>query len=300
MTFLQLKLFVKIAETGSFTKAGLELNMTQPAVSRAISSLEHELDVTLLIRDRRTGILLTELGKRMLVHFRDILQGYEKVEQEAAAEKGFEVGTIRIGSFPTASAYFLPKIFRVIGEKYPRLKFDLLEGSIDEIREWLAARIVDVGWLIPPTEEFETVTMLREEMVAYLRDDHPLQSREVIRIEDLSGIPLIICKGGYEIPIYEQFQRRGALPNTKYAVHNVSTALNMVQEGLGFAIISGSSVSLSVLPPNVRPRMLEPKPYREIHLAVPSMEESSIAVKLFVQTARELFLKTTETSGAAD
>jgi DNA-binding transcriptional LysR family regulator len=55
----QLQLFVKIAETGSFTRAGQELNMTQPAVSRAISSLENELDVTLIIRDRRNGIVLT-------------------------------------------------------------------------------------------------------------------------------------------------------------------------------------------------------------------------------------------------
>lgn len=48
----QIRLFVKIAESGSFTKAGLALNMTQPAVSRAISALESELAVKLLLRDR--------------------------------------------------------------------------------------------------------------------------------------------------------------------------------------------------------------------------------------------------------
>ncbi len=64
MTHSQLQLFVKIAETGSFTKAGQELNMTQPAVSRAISTLESELDVTLIIRDRKNGIILTDLGER--------------------------------------------------------------------------------------------------------------------------------------------------------------------------------------------------------------------------------------------
>ncbi len=80
MTHSQLILFVKIAETGSFTKAGQELNMTQPAVSRAISTLESELEVTLIIRDRKKGIILTDVGERLLAIFRDILNGFNKVE----------------------------------------------------------------------------------------------------------------------------------------------------------------------------------------------------------------------------
>lgn len=64
MTITQLRVFVKIAETGSFTKAGQALNMTQPAVSHAISAIEAELDVKLIIRDRRNGLMLTDTGKR--------------------------------------------------------------------------------------------------------------------------------------------------------------------------------------------------------------------------------------------
>lgn len=64
MTITQLRVFVKVAETGSFTKAGQLLNMTQPAVSHAISAIEAELDVKLIIRDRRNGLMLTDTGKR--------------------------------------------------------------------------------------------------------------------------------------------------------------------------------------------------------------------------------------------
>lgn len=289
MTHSQLKLLVKIADTGSFTRAGQEMNMTQPAVSRAISTLEAELGVTLLIRDRRKGIVLTEVGKRILVLFRDILKGFDKVDQEVAAEKGFEVGLIRIGSFPAASAHFLPKIFRVIGEKYPRVRFELHEGSIDEIKEWLVARTIDVGWIIPPNHEFEAIPLLKENMFLFLREDHPLQSLSSIHVKHLDNEPMIICKGGYETPIYELFERGGARLQAKFVVHNVNTALNMIQEGLGMAIMSNVSLSLSTLPPNVRIRSLEPQPYREISLAVPSIEESSLAVKLFIQTAKDLF-----------
>ena len=81
--------------------------MTQPAVSHAISSIESELGVTILIRDKRQGLLVTDVETEFL-YILEILNGVE-IEQEVAMEKGHEVGTIRIGSFPSASAHFLPK-----------------------------------------------------------------------------------------------------------------------------------------------------------------------------------------------
>ncbi len=106
MTITQYMVFAKAMETGSFTKAAQALNMTQPAVSHAISGLESDLGVSLIVRDRRKGIVLTDVGQRVLVQIREILQRIENIEQIAAAEKGLEVGTIRIGTFPSATAHF--------------------------------------------------------------------------------------------------------------------------------------------------------------------------------------------------
>lgn len=157
MTITQLKVFVKIAETGSFTKAGQALNMTQPAVSHAISAIEAELDVKLIIRDRRNGLMLTDTGKQILVHIREVLKGIEKVEQVAAAEKGLELGTIHIGTFSTASAYFMPKLISEFKQKYPKLELVLHEGTVNEVKEWLHTRMIDVGILLYPTEEMEYI-----------------------------------------------------------------------------------------------------------------------------------------------
>ncbi|WP_336789673.1 LysR family transcriptional regulator [Paenibacillus sp. MMO-177] len=286
----QLLLFVKIVETGSFTKAGEQLGMTQPAVSRAISTLESELGVTLMIRDRKSGVILTDIGLRLLAIFREILHGYNRVEQEVTAEKGFEVGTVRVGVFPIVSACFLPKILRVIGEKHPGLTFELYDGTIDEIKKWLDSRIIDVGWIIPPSNELETIPFFQDELCLIHRDDHPLQSRQTIQITDLDNEPMIVCKGGFVTPIYELFQQFGSTLNIKFNGHNISTALNLIQEGLGISIVSKTSLSLSRIPSNVRIRTIDPQPYREIHLAVPSLKEASHGVKLFIQIAKELFL----------
>lgn len=287
MTITQLTVFLKIAETGSFTKAGEELYMSQPAVSRAILSLESELDITLIIRDRKNGIIFTDVGKRMLVHIREILKGLEQMKQEAAAEKGLEVGTIRIGTFPTASAYFLPKIISTIQHKYPNLEFNLYEGTINEVKEWLVSRTIDVGIISSSNEDLEIISLYKDKMVAIMRDDHPLQGKEYIRINDLDNEPIIMCKGGNELPIIDIFNKTATNLQVKFVVHSTSALLNMVKEGLGLAILS--ELSLTTLPPNIQVRELDPPILRDINLAVHSLKQGSLAVQLFIQTARELF-----------
>ncbi len=64
MTISRFEVFTTVLELRSFTKAANKLNMTQPAVSHAISSLESEWGTTLLIRDRKKGLLLTEIGQK--------------------------------------------------------------------------------------------------------------------------------------------------------------------------------------------------------------------------------------------
>ncbi|MBD3921273.1 LysR family transcriptional regulator [Paenibacillus sp. PR3] len=287
MTYTQIKLFVKIAETGSFTKAGLELNMTQPAVSRAISSLESELDILLLLRDRRSGVQLTDAGKQIVVLFREILGTYAKVDQVVAEEKGLQVGTIRVGAFPVAAAHFLPSIISAIAKQHPGIAFELYEGSIDELRSLLETRMIDVAFLMPPDGEWDTIHIYREKMFAVLREDHPLSSMSVVPVKQLSAEPFITCKAGYEPPIMDLFERAKAHLQTKYIVQSVNMALRMAEEGLGFPILS--ELALKTLPPGLVKRELEPNAYRDIRLVVPSAEEASHAVKLFIRTTLALF-----------
>ena len=67
MNFKQLEYFVHVAELGSFSKAAIELDVAQPALSRQVRLLETDLRVTLLQRTGR-GVLLTEAGKRLYDH----------------------------------------------------------------------------------------------------------------------------------------------------------------------------------------------------------------------------------------
>ncbi|MBB6734192.1 LysR family transcriptional regulator [Cohnella zeiphila] len=282
-----LQLIVKISELGSFTKAGLELNMTQPAVSRAVNMLEAELGVTLLIRNRRQGVMLTDIGERVVRLFRGILDGYEKVDQEAAREKGLETGTVRIGAFPVASTYFVPKLLSQIANSYPNIKFEILEGTIAEIKEWIECRRIDVGFIIPPIDEFDAFHLHREELYAVFRNDHPLTAKTVIQAADLLDQSLIVCTAGYESPVMGWFDRSGESIKAKYSLYNNMTTLQFIQEGMGISVMA--ELSLMNLPDNMEIRRLDPPGYRDIYLAVSSFDESSIAAKMFIETALRLF-----------
>ncbi|EDZ51450.1 LysR family transcriptional regulator [Bacillus thuringiensis] len=287
MTITQLQVLIKTVELGSFTKAARVLNMTQPAVSHAISSIESEIGVTILIRDKRKGLIVTDVGNRILVHIREILNGVEKIEQEVAMEKGHEVGTIRIGSFPSASAHFLPKMINLFKEKYPNLEVVLCEGTIKEVEDWLVSRVIDIGIVILPNKDMEIVPLTKGKMVAILREDHPLCKKNALTICDLENEPIILCKGGYEPPIIDMFKQANVPLRAEYVISTVTTALNMIQEGLGIAILA--ELSLTNLPKNVQTRELEPQVWREIALAVPSLKDSSIAVQLFIEEFQSLF-----------
>ncbi|MGG4258461.1 LysR family transcriptional regulator [Bacillus velezensis] len=288
MTITQLRVFVQIAETGSFTKAGQALNMTQPAVSHAISALESELGIKLIIRERRNGVRLTDTGGKILVHIREVLKGIEKAEQLAAAERGLEQGTIHIGTFPAASAYFIPKLISMFKKRYPKLELVLHEGTVNEVKEWLRSRVIDAGITLFPTEDMEYLPLKKDKMAVVLRNDHPLCSCESITLKDLDCQPMIICDGGYESPLIDMFREAGSVLTAAFTVYNVNTSISMIKEGLGIAILSQMSMSGISLPDNVVTRDLNQAVYRDVLLAVPSVKEASLAAKLFIQIAQEL------------
>ncbi|MCR9039547.1 LysR family transcriptional regulator [Bacillus sp. L381] len=291
MTITQLRVFVQIAETGSFTKAGQALNMTQPAVSHAVSALETELGIKLIIRERRNGLRLTDTGKKILVHIREVLKGIEKAEQLAAAERGLEQGTIHIGTFPAASAYFIPKLISVFKKRYPKLELVLHEGTADEVKEWLQSRMIDAGILLFPTEDMDYFLLKKDKMAAVMHRDHPLAARPAVTIKDLDGEPMVVCDGGYTSPFSGLFKQAGAELCAAFTVFNVSTSINMVREGLGMAILSEMSMAGNPLPEEVVIKEFTPDVFREVQLAVPSIKDASLAAKLFIEIAEELFIR---------
>ncbi|MCG7376470.1 LysR family transcriptional regulator [Paenibacillus sp. ACRSA] len=291
----QIQLLVKISETGSFTKAGEELHMTQPAVSRIVAAVESELGTKLIVRNKRKGVVFTDVGERILILFRNVLSELQKVDELVAAEKGLEIGQVHIGAYPTACTRFIPKIIRTMEEKHPGLEIKLSEGSVDQVKEWLRTRSVDVGITISPDHDFDIIPLVKDEFVVVIHSNHPLVQNELIQIPELEGENLILGRGGYEAPVHAIFNEFKMKPKVRFVVDHLDTALSMVKEDLGIIITTRGA--LSSLPEQVILRELKPNMFRDINIAVPDINDISNATDAFIQTACSLFSDKTSKRG---
>ena len=121
------QVFVKVVETGSFTRTAEALGYTQSAVSQMIKALEEELGVTLLLRTR-TGVVLTREGELLLPYIRDVANAHRALTERAADFRGLQSGTIRIGTFTSISSRLLPPVMKRFKEAHPNIRFEQQQG----------------------------------------------------------------------------------------------------------------------------------------------------------------------------
>ena len=97
--------FIKIIETGSFTRTAEEIGYTQSAISQIVNSLEDELSTKLILRSRK-GIELTPDGKEYLPYIKTIYHSYLELMEKNKEMQGLEKGIVRIGTFSSVSCIF--------------------------------------------------------------------------------------------------------------------------------------------------------------------------------------------------
>jgi DNA-binding transcriptional LysR family regulator len=126
MTIYQIESFVKLATTLNFTKASTLLHMTQPNMSKLISSMEQELGVQLVLRNRR-AVSLTPAGKEFLSSAEKIIDIYKSAETHVKEIDVGNSGTIKIGFLSTALIHHLPILVRKFNESYPDITLKLFD-----------------------------------------------------------------------------------------------------------------------------------------------------------------------------
>lgn len=280
MTLTQLEIFITVVETGHFTRAAEQLYMTQSAVSHAIASLERELGVVLLQRER-AGVTLTTVGEQVLLHARSIVEHVECIQQETAQARGVKTGKLRIGSFPSVSKGIFPPLLGSFRRTYPGIEVTLLEGTDQEVYGWLVSCVVDVAVVTLPTAGVETIPLATDEMVAVLPVDHVLAQNTAIQVERLATDPFILSKAGCEPLIQTIFAHVGVTPHVAFEASDPAAVLAMVQEGLGVTIMP--RLSLSEAPLHASVLALDPPTSRQLGLAVRSRTALSPATKAFLR-----------------
>ncbi|NOU91393.1 LysR family transcriptional regulator [Paenibacillus sp. LMG 31460] len=281
MNLIKYQIFSKVVEIGSLTKAGEMLNLTQSAISHAISSLELEFGLSLLIRNR-SGIRLTNNGERLIQHIREILQLNEKLNQEVAAIKGVEIGTVKIGTFSSVSIQWLPHIMKLFQNQFPHIEMKLLDGNYFEIEEWIANGTADFGFVNMPTlQAFDVVPLQKDRMVCIMCSNHPLARQSTIRIEQMIDEPFIMPVAGCDTDVKRIFTQNKLIPKIKYELEDDHAIIAMVQNGLGLSILP--EMILSQHSDNICCRPLDGEYYRSIGIATTSFKNVSPAAKKLIE-----------------
>jgi len=198
MDIRQLTYFVKLAETGNFTRAAEQMHIAQPALSIAIKKLENQLELPLFHRNDRK-VVLTHEGNVLLEHARLILQQMKDANIAMAELKGLEKGEVRLGLPSMLGSYFFPEILMGFKSQYPNLKLTIVEAGTQSIRKMLLNGELDLGIIhnaeVP--DSLITEHLLTSQMVAVVSEGHPLSHQQTITFKDFFQQELVMFKPGY-------------------------------------------------------------------------------------------------------
>ncbi len=289
---MQLRTFLMVLETGSFSAAALELGGAQSGVSYAVAELERELGVQLLERGR-FGARPTETGARVARYSRQMLGLEAAIRQEVALVHGPLQGTLRVATFRSVASHILPTVVAQLARLYPALTVELLELDDAGLEQSLPEGRAEVAFLQEPyPKEVFAWDLLRDPYVALLPKTHPWASRALSR-RDLMALPLPLVlyrdpKCGRIIQNYLEGAPLGyPLTQRSYKLREDSTIFRMVEQGLGVSIVP--ELAFRDLPDSVARVTLTEPLERTIGVAISPVSFKIPAVRAFLGVLKSQF-----------
>lgn len=248
MNLYHLRYFNKLAEMEHYTRASEELQITQPSLSHAISTLEEELGVKLFEKNGR-NIQLTQNGQRFASQIQSALDIIDQATEDMQLlSKG--AGHIRIGQLRTLSQQLVPALVRQFLRQNSdhQISFDFQSdtGMSVDIIDALIQKKYDIAFCskISTPTEIAYLPVAKQELVLIVPKDHELAQRESIDLESTLNYPQIWFsqKSGIRPLIDQLFKGVKQAPHLAYQVEEDETIVGLVAEGFGIAVIPNSPI----------------------------------------------------------
>jgi DNA-binding transcriptional LysR family regulator len=242
----QLRAFVAIAESGTFTAGALRVHVTQAAISMQIRQLETEIGAKVFVRAPR-HVILTEAGEQLLRRARHILREHDAALDEIAELAGAERGRLRIGS---ASAMVLteqlPSILRELRKQHPAADIAVTSGTSEVLVDQILAGEVDIAFVSLPVDVrgIKTERLSEDQLVAIASPRHKLSKQRTISAYTLAGERLILGeRGGNTRRLIDQFfAQAGVSLRVAMELSRQQAIKRMVEEDMGVGIVPLQSV----------------------------------------------------------
>jgi DNA-binding transcriptional LysR family regulator len=246
MEIRQLRAFVAIAESGTFTAAAQRVHVTQAAISMQIRQLENELGAKLFVRAPR-HVILTEAGEHLLQRARLILREHDAARDEVAELAGAEKGRLRIGSSSAmVTTEPLPKMLKQLREQHARAEITVSSGTSAALVQQILAGDLDLAFVSLPVEArgIQTERLDEDQLVAIASPRHRLAKQRTVSAYTLAGEKLILGeRGGNTRRLIDQFFAQAGVSLTVAMELSRQAAIRrMVEEDMGVGIVPFQSV----------------------------------------------------------
>ena len=189
------KVFCQVGKSKSFSKASKELYMTQPAVSQAIMQLEGELDIRLFNRTSK-GVTLTNEGSLLYEYVNSAINLINVGEKKILEFKDLTIGELKICVGDTISKYFLLPYLEEFHNRYPNLKFKIINGTTLELCALIKSGEIDIAIcnlpIDDPSLEFITCGEVRDIFVC--GEKYKDLTKKKISLEEMVKYPLIFLE----------------------------------------------------------------------------------------------------------
>ncbi len=237
----QIRQFLAVAETLNFRRAAEHLALAQPALSRGIQLLEHQLGVSLFRRNNRR-VELTPAGAVFLKGCHALMEDLEETVRQARKAQRGELGTLAIGYTDFAISGVLPHLLDGFRRASPEVDVELTYGSTHQQLDELATRKIDIAFLTSPVAgtDLETLAVQRDRFVAVLPAAHPLAGEAVVDIRALAGEAFIVGV----MARWRHFRRHldalclkaGFAPRIVQEVYNTEGMFGLISANIGVTI----------------------------------------------------------------
>ncbi|MBN3561114.1 LysR family transcriptional regulator [Aliamphritea spongicola] len=240
ITLKQLRAFVAVAHTRSFTEACARVHLSQPALSIAIKNLEEEVGGELLARTTRTLALTPEgeefypVAERMLLDWDNAL---DDLQQRFALKRG----RIVIGAMPSFASSLLPALLKPFRNEFPHIAVTVQDVVAESVVDLIREGRIEIGFSFDPgeAEDLNFTPLFRDNFVAIVDRHHPLASAETIDWKDLLADHFISLQKPSSMRqlLTDSLAEHGMQLIPELESHQLVTVGRMVSAGLGVSAV---------------------------------------------------------------
>ena len=269
ITLRQLRAFVAVARTGSFTLAAESLFVTQSALSGLIKVFELALGLRVIDRSTRRA-RLSDVGRDLYPLIEKILNDLDRVMDEVAQRQALKTGMVRVAAPQLMASTLLPELMAAYAQAQPDIHVKIVDCAVESVMSRVFSGEVDfgIGPERDPNSDIEATTLFKGPFMVVFPPGHPLSELSTIHWRDAVRYPMTTLQGQFTERLAVDL--RSAIKNLNFApAHQVaflSTALAMVKAGMGITVcVSYAAPLVQLYQLELRP-LTEPEVYRDFYV----------------------------------